>query len=117
MDGWQLKNVLSGDLGDIFKGVFLIDKIETFSVVSPAAYVFNTKPNAHPGEHWVAVYINDCGFPSYFESYGLPPQQASFIDFLNMRTWEWQHSNALIQSFFNSDLRSILYLWLNIENQ
>ena len=52
MDERQLVTVLSSDLGDIFKGDFSSYEIETLSVVSPAAYVFSTNPNAHTGEHW-----------------------------------------------------------------
>ena len=51
MDEQQLTTVLKGVLGNVFKGVFSSNEIETLSIDSPAAYIFNTKPNDHPGEH------------------------------------------------------------------
>ena len=100
MDEHQLTAVLNGGLGNVFKGVFSSNEFETLSVESPAGYIFNTKPNDHPREHWVAVYIDNSGFTNYLDSYGFPPQQASFVDFLNKRSCEWKHSNMMIQSFF-----------------
>lgn len=36
--------------------------------------VFNTKPSTHPGEHWVAMFINlKQGEINYFDSYGEKP--------------------------------------------
>ena len=88
MDEQKLTTVLKDVMDNVFKGVFSSNEIETLSVDSPAGYIFNTKPNDHPGEHWVAVYIDNSGFTNYFDSYEFSPRQASFVDFLNKQSCE-----------------------------
>ena len=42
----------------IFKGVLSRDQLLS-KVKYPSAYVVNTKPLSHPGEHWFAIYYNE----------------------------------------------------------
>ena len=59
-----------------FKGVFSLNKIPTrFS--TPAALVINSHPQAFPGEHWLALFIQEKQTPfsnstiEFFDSYGV----------------------------------------------
>ena len=52
--------------------------VETY----PFALVCNTHNADQPGEHWVAVYVDEeCG--DYFDPYGQPPQHIEFTNFMN----------------------------------
>ena len=57
MNSLQINNILKKKLRRVFKGVRTLDQIASLKPCVPAMYVFNTKPRAMPGEHWVAVYI------------------------------------------------------------
>lgn len=58
----------------IFKGVFSVDSAIDKPVSYPVAYIFNTKPSRHPGEHWFALYIRSSIHKlEFFCSYGIRP--------------------------------------------
>ena len=40
----------------------------------PSAFVCNTHDSDQPGEHWVAMYVDEIG--DYFDPYGQKPQHA-----------------------------------------
>ena len=42
----------------------------------PAAIVCNTHDSDRPGEHWVAMYVDNERRGDYFDSYGLQPLQS-----------------------------------------
>ena len=71
MDTYQIYSILKQELGNDFIGVFARDKIPT-DLPPKFGMVVNTHPAHKPGEHWVAIYVeNNIG--EYFDSYGLPP--------------------------------------------
>ena len=43
----------------------------------PSAFVCNTHYSDQPGEHWVAMYVDEIG--DYFDPYGQKPRHAEFI--------------------------------------
>jgi len=58
----------------IFRGVFARDQLENVSLDRyPIAFVVNTDKSSGPGEHWVAIFIDQNGRGYYFDSYGRPP--------------------------------------------
>ena len=48
----------------------------------PSAFVCNTHESDQPGEHWVAMYVDEIG--DYFDPYGQKPQHAEFT---NLRSY------------------------------
>ena len=42
----------------------------------PSAFVCNIYDGDKPGEHWVAMYLDEIG--DYFDQYGQKPQDAAF---------------------------------------
>ena len=46
----------------------------------PSAFVCNTHDSDQPGEHWVAMYVDEIG--DYFDPYGQKPQHAEFTNFM-----------------------------------
>jgi len=78
----EIVNVLSTEcgLGISFAGVFPCDRLP-LSIQNPGAVICNTDPHDKPGAHWVAMYVDgDVG--EYFDSYGLPPINSNFVNFL-----------------------------------
>lgn len=71
MNTANIKRALQG-LSARSVGCYAADRIP-FNLSLPAAFVANTHPNYKPGEHWVAVYINNDGDGTFFDSYGEPP--------------------------------------------
>ena len=55
----------------------------------PAAIVCNTHDSDRPGEHWVAMYVDTERRGDYFDSYGLQPQHAGFVDFMTEHCSTW----------------------------
>ena len=47
----------------------------------PSAFVCNTHDSDQPGEHWVAMYVDEIG--DHFDPYGQKPQHAEFTNFMN----------------------------------
>ena len=47
----------------------------------PFSFVCNTHEGDKPGEHWVAMYVDEIG--DYFDPYGQKPQHAEFTNFMN----------------------------------
>ena len=80
MDTFQINRILKKKLSHVFKGVHALDQLTCLKTHTPAAYVFNTKPIAVPGEHWVAVYMLKNRKAVYFEKKTL-----NEMDFLKKR--------------------------------
>jgi hypothetical protein len=75
MDTYQLREVLTRDLGPSFGGVY--PRVLLPDTLNQKAIVINTDPHDQPGAHWVCVYLNT-PVVEYFDSYGLPPLIVTF---------------------------------------
>lgn len=65
---------------------------------TPCAYVINTDASDEPGEHWVAILINNNGTGEYFDPFGLPPLHEDFWRFLGSNCPNgWIHSTTPVQ--------------------
>jgi hypothetical protein len=56
MDTYQLRDVLTRDIGPSFGGVYPRDLLP--ETLDQKAIVINTDPHDQPGAHWVCVYLN-----------------------------------------------------------
>jgi len=77
----EIKIILSQVLSHTrtnFLGVFALDQIPSTFTQYPCAYVANTDPSSHKGQHWVAFYHDSPTHLEFFDSYGQPPQTYSF---------------------------------------
>ena len=61
----------------LYHGKFAMDCLPT---LQRGAYIINSDDHDEPGEHWLAVYNDNC--VEYFDSYGLAPLDVRLIDFL-----------------------------------
>jgi len=56
-----------GDYVKRFDGLFNSDRLPTKAIL----LVCNTDPSYMPGEHWIAIYVDDHGrYGEYFDSLG-----------------------------------------------
>lgn len=81
----------------LFKGVYACDELPK-NLIRPAMVVANTDARGSPGSHWVAFYLPLAGKCVYFDSYGLPPSQPEFVEFLNHHCRHWKHNGVDLQS-------------------
>lgn len=81
---------------NIFKGVYPCDALPT-SFRLPAAFVVNLSPHDEPGTHWVALYISECGYAYYFDSFGMKPTNFHIIAFLRMHSKRVDYNKNQLQ--------------------
>ena len=80
-----------------FVGVFSSNNIPNIKIY-PSSLIANSHPTNKPGEHWIAMYINEDKFGIYFNSYGLYPLNQEFEKFLNDHTNNWIYNKTMLQS-------------------
>ena len=66
--------------------------VETY----PFALVCNTHNADQPGEHRVAIYVDEVG--DYFDPYGQAPQHAEFANYMNEYCSEWSANNRTLHN-------------------
>jgi len=60
--------------------------------------VCNTDPSTMPGEHWIAIYVDDDGhYGEYFDSLGRAHTQ-QFEHYMNEHCREWSYNCKQLQS-------------------
>lgn len=69
----------------------------------PAMAIINTHPSGLPGEHWLAIYINEVGVGCFFDSFGNKPNDVRFPafidDFLRLNCVVVQYSAKQVQDY------------------
>uniref|UniRef100_A0A1A8C6A0 Uncharacterized protein n=2 Tax=Nothobranchius kadleci TaxID=1051664 RepID=A0A1A8C6A0_NOTKA len=105
MDNHELDGILSSLLGDYFGGVYASDQLSTVpkNIRLPAYFVVNTHPVHLPGEHWLALAVEQNGLGTFFDSYGLSPEfkyyPENILNFLTERCSRIQYQDCQLQSF------------------
>jgi hypothetical protein len=99
-----IEKILKSDstTGPQFLGVFALDELPPLLPVPPACFVFNTKPRAHSGEHWLAMHFDSDGRGTFFDPYGRSPEFYSHTisAYLNQHCagrHRWKYSHRRIQ--------------------
>jgi len=86
---------------NVFQGVLSRDCLLS-KVKYPSAFVVNTKPISHPGEHWFAIYYNEDKEAIFFDSYGQHPNYYKMVSYLNKTSVKWTYNSTQIQSILSS---------------
>jgi hypothetical protein len=95
MNSQEINNILHKICGDIFIGVFARDRLPT-EPKRPALMVVNTDKARDPGEHWIAMFLNDDGTGEYFDS--LAQEDKHFDSYMNKHCISWIRSTRQLQS-------------------
>ena len=71
-----LKKIIKHDpvLHPIFLNVFAKNEIPSVVSQRPACFILNNQTRSQPGQHWLAVFIDESGNLEFFDSYGRAPQ-------------------------------------------
>lgn len=105
MNNHELEGILRHLLGDSFCGVWASDQLPLLrqSFRLPAYMIVNTHPAHEPGEHWLALTLEEGQKASFFDSFGFSPEFShypkSILEFLKKRcetisyhTHQFQHT-------------------------
>lgn len=100
MNNFQLEKLLN-HLPE-FQGVLACDQLRSLSptLQLPAYFIVNTHPAHMPGEHWLALTLEENGEAAFFDSYGFPPNfshyPSNILRFLKKRSSRvWYHDRQL----------------------
>ena len=97
METDQIERLLAHDPLMCHYTVTAKDELPEIVETYPFALVCNTHNAYQPGEHWVALYVDEeCG--DYFDPYGQPPQHIEFTNFMNEHCSEWMFNERILQS-------------------
>ena len=102
MNTTQIRRAVMSDksMGKNFRGVFANDVLNLKANVKVGVsnyYICNTAPHYHPGQHWVAIFIDETGtFAEFFCSYGQVPSDEVKI-FLKKHVHYCNTNNMQIQ--------------------
>lgn len=88
-----------------FIGVFSLDKLPKFKIDKrPGLIVCNTAYHRSRGEHWVAIYLDNGGGVTFFDSYALPPGSSYLLDFIHLNSFNggWHMNTVPLQSLYSA---------------
>ena len=85
---------------DVYYEVVANDTLPEVVSTHPFAFVCNTHEGDKPGEHWVAMYVDEIG--DYFDPYGQKPQHAEFTNFMNGHCSQWSPNDHILQSHIST---------------
>lgn len=93
-------------------GVYPVDEIP-WSWTRPYALIINTDEHTKPGKHWVAVHLDAAGNGTYFDSYGIPPQDPRIVRRLARNSKQFYWNEKRLQSFSSSVCGQycVVFLW------
>src|SRR5436190_570251 len=88
--------------------VYASDLLPASQILPSTAYVVNTMPHTHDGEHWVLIYLPPSadvggGIIEFFDSFGRPPYLSEYQKFLrhNARRRYLFNKYRLYKYYFN----------------
>lgn len=99
MNGYEIESAIRADrhVAAQYHGTYAADTLPRHISKLPALLVVNSRPNNHPGEHWLAIAIDKDAVGEYFDSYGRPPVVKSHEDFLHRNCRRWRYNHTLLQ--------------------
>ena len=96
METDQIERLLARDPLMCHYTVTAKDELPEIVETYPVALVCNTHNADQPGEHWVAMYVDEVG--DYFDPYGQAPQHVEFTNFMNEHCSEWSANERTLHS-------------------
>jgi len=80
-----------------FQGVYSVDTLPD----RPSLLVCNTDKSTKPGQHWIAIHVDDGGRGEYFDSFGRRPTK-QFEAYMNKHCAVWTFNKKQLQSIISS---------------
>ena len=99
-----------------FKGVYPRDLLPLRHISErPIAMILNTDNSSKPGEHWVALFIEDNNQAEYFDSFGFKPLCCEIKEFLKInKIHSLKYNKSRIQSVFSDKCGAFCILYLKL---
>ena len=66
----------------------------------PNGFISNTDPSDRPGQHWVAIYVDENAKAEFFDSYGIKPNKM-FMDYLK-KYKSYSYNRQRLQDAFST---------------
>ena len=83
-----------------FGGIYAMDQLPKSIPHYPFMAVINTQSHNLPGEHWIAIYINENRRGEVFDSLAIPP--SLFLSrWMNRHTRSWRKNSRRVQNPFS----------------
>jgi len=83
---------------------------------SPKLLVANTDPAYLPGEHWIAMFIDERGNGQYFDSFGRPPSKM-FWCYLNEHCKRWTQNTTQYQRVISELCGQYCVVWCMLNSR
>ena len=98
---------------EAFSGIYSIDTLPTFISCRPFLMIVNTHTHNLPGEHWIAIHIDENKNGELFDSLAIPVNN-TLIRWLNTFTNKWKTNSRSFQHPTSSTCGAfVLYFILN----
>ena len=68
----------------------------------PSSFVVNTDPRGQKGEHWLALYYDEKGVCTFFDSFGNNPNYFGLDKYIQRTSTKYEYNNMQIQSLFSN---------------
>jgi hypothetical protein len=81
----------------LFQGVFSADTLPC----KPRLLICNTDPSHRPGEHWIAIFVDENHRGEYFDSFGRRSDE-HFEHCMNEHSTSWMYNRRQLQSIISS---------------
>ena len=96
----QLLDIIKRDRHSrrFFIGVFSRDRLP-LRINYPCCFILNTHKSNQPGEHWLAVFVDDQQKAEFFDSYGNPPSHFKLDKYLKQVSKSYSFNHVQLQSF------------------
>jgi hypothetical protein len=96
MNSIQLRNFFNQADKHFFSGVYAADTLPN-KVKGPIGLIANTAPKTNPGDHWIAIFIDEKKHGYYFDSFGRPPLVPSILTFLRKNCVKIKYNTKQVQ--------------------
>ena len=98
MNSLQIQKILSKFKN--FLGIYARDELP-YKVKYPSFFIFNTDNRSEPGEHWLAIFIDENKNAEFFDSYGNHPRYFRLEKYLDKIGRSWTYNDKIIQDYFS----------------
>lgn len=117
MNTLQLKKDMMSRIFSVHENVYAADQLPTGKVSLPSSIIINLDTSDQQGSHWVCIHIDAQEKAEYFDSYGFPPANPSFIKYMQKNSKMWTYNTRSQQSYFSSVCGHYCIVYLYIRSQ
>lgn len=107
MNNHELEGIMRKLIGNLFGGVWASDELEMLNrehFYKPVYYIVNTHPSHMPGEHWLALTLENEDTGTFFDSLGNRPDYFRYPD-------------SIVSFFKKNNCRVIRYNTLQLQHE